>query len=57
MRVRILIGCRAEKDGVLQHLDEGEIHELPKDVASILIYQKQAEVTTEKLTTRQTLKV
>jgi len=68
MRVRIKIGCQALKGatatkdlrgvwsepegGRLEHLEEGEIHELDAVTARLLINQGQAEPTDDKITTR-----
>ena len=52
MRVRITNGVRAEKNGELQHLEVGEVHDLDREIAQLLINQGQAEKTDDKITTR-----
>ena len=68
MRVRIRISCQALKGatstkdrngnwsdpegGQLEHLQEGEVHELDPVTARLLLNQGQAEPTEDKITTR-----
>lgn len=52
MRVRIVNGVQIVVNGTRRHLEPGEVHDVDREVARLLVAQGQAEATDDRVTTR-----